>query len=125
MVDITFKGKSIYIVATSAQNLIEEPTRPTIRSLQDLYRDLPCEFQRIIGKVEWPAPHALLDIVDSVISGQAIGVSDGSVRASMGKASHAWILQAVNGSEIRGSGPVDGAEDTRTSHRAEIQGSAA
>ena len=125
VVDITFKGENIYIVAMSNQNIIEEPNRPHNHCLQDLYSDLPVELQRIIGKVEWPAPHHLLDIVNSVASGHLIGVSDGSVREAQGKATHAWIIQSETGSEIRGSGPVDGSSQARTSHRAEIQGSAA
>jgi len=41
------------------------------------------------------------------------------------QASQAWIIQAENGSEISGHGPVDGPVHSRTSHRAEIQGHAA
>mmetsp|Transcript_1987 Transcript_1987/g.3068 ORF Transcript_1987/g.3068 Transcript_1987/m.3068 type:complete len:602 (-) Transcript_1987:27-1832(-) len=69
--------------------------------------------------------HQLIDIVDSIQHGTGIGVSDGSVRTTIGKATHAWIFQANNGSAICGSGPVDGTTEARTSHRAEIQGSAA
>ena len=54
-----------------------------------------------------------------------MGVSDGSVRTREGRASHAWILQAPNGSEISGRGPVDGSDRARTSHRAELQGQTA
>lgn len=114
VVDITFKGDNIYVVATSTQNVIEAAIKSNVRSLQDLYGDLPADLQRIIGTVDWPSPHALLDVVDSIVSGQAIGLSDGSVRESLGKASHAWIIQAMNGSEIKGRGPVDGSADART-----------
>ena len=69
--------------------------------------------------------HQLIDIVDSIQHGTGIGVSDGSVRTTIGKATHALIFQANNGSAICGSGPVDGTTEARTSHRAEIQGSAA
>jgi len=41
------------------------------------------------------------------------------------KATHAWIYQTTNGSEIRGSGPVDGTNASKTSHRAELQGTTA
>ena len=125
VVDITFKGEHIYIIATSPQNVIDTSTRHNVTRLQDLYCDLPADLQCIIGRVEWPSTQALVDVVDSILSGQAIGVSDGSVRESIGKASHAWTIQAMNGSEIKGSGPVDGSTDARTSHRAEMQGSAA
>ena len=39
-----------------------------------------------------------------------------------GRASHAWIVQAPNGAEIMGRGPVDGSGEARTSHHAELQG---
>ena len=54
-----------------------------------------------------------------------MGVSDGSVRVAENRASHAWILHAANGSAISGKGPVDGAAENRTSHRAELQGQTA
>ena len=54
-----------------------------------------------------------------------MGVSDGSVRTTSDSSTQAWIILANNGSEIRGRGPVDGTSDARTSHRAELQGSAA
>jgi len=98
---------------------------PPVRSLKDLYRDLPPEVQRVIGHVEWPQPHAILDIVDSIRTGTIMGVSDGSVRTTKNRASHAWILHAPNGSKLIGRGPVDGISETRTSHRVELQGQTA
>ena len=125
VVDITYKSNSIYIVSQRGQDILRGPDVSKVTCLQDLYNNLSPELQRIIGHVEWPSPHALLDIVDSVIAGTMIGVSDGSVRTITDKATHAWIIQANNGSEICGSGPVDGPLEARTSHRAEIQGVAA
>ena len=54
-----------------------------------------------------------------------IGVSNGSVRVRETKATHAWILQAHNGKEIRGKGPVDGEIEASTMHRAKLQGQTA
>ena len=39
---------------------------PTVRSFWDQYQELSQELQRIIGTVEWPAPHEMIDIVGSV-----------------------------------------------------------
>lgn len=87
--------------------------------LQDIYQNLSPELQRIIGTVEWPDYHTLLDIADSIDGGTAIGVSDGSVvRTLSDGATHAWIIQANNRSEISGRGPVGGTAEAKTSHRA-------
>ena len=120
VVDITYKNKSIYVIAQSAQTVIPSHTAPESQSLQDLYRDLAPELQRTIGKVTWPNLPELIDIVQSIQTGTAMGVSDGSVRMKADNATHAWIIQASNGSEIRGHGPVDGIIEARTIHRAEL-----
>jgi len=36
--------------------------------------------------------------------------------------SQAWIIHAINGSEIKGMGLVDGSPMDRTIHRVELQG---
>ena len=125
VVDVAFKHQSIYVVSQNTPSIFSATSAPLGQTLQDLYRDLPPELQRIIGKVTWPSPHDMIHIVDAVRQGVAIGASDGSVRTLDDRASQAWIIQASNGSEIRGQGPVDGSTDSRTSHRAEIQGQAA
>mmetsp|Transcript_1672 Transcript_1672/g.2561 ORF Transcript_1672/g.2561 Transcript_1672/m.2561 type:complete len:177 (+) Transcript_1672:263-793(+) len=125
VVDITYKNKSIYIVSQSTQRILPAPEVPNTNQLQDLYRDLSPELQRIVGNVEWPSQHELIDIAESMQNGMAMGVSDGSVQTIEDRASQAWILHAANGSEIRGMGPVDGDTDAKTSHRAELQGQAA
>ena len=125
VVDVVYKHQCIYVVAQSDQLVIPSPRTPRVRSLQDLYANLPPELQRTIGNVIWPEVPELIDIVQSLQEGTAIGVSDGSVRIKDAKATHAWILQAQNGSEIRGHGPVDGEIEARTIHRAELQGQTA
>ena len=125
VVDVSHREDSIYIVAKSAQNIIRQTPEPEVHNLRDLYRNLSPELQRIVGSVEWPDMESMVDIVNAITHGTGMGVSDGSVRPLTGKATHAWIFQAGNGSAISGSGPVDGTPNTCTSHRAEIQGSAA
>jgi hypothetical protein len=125
VVDITYNSNSIFIIAKSPQNIISQEPDPIATSLHELYLHLSPELRRIIGHVEWPEPHTLIHLVDSVKHGTAIGVSDGSVRTNSNKATHAWIIQAQPGIEISGSGLVDGTDDARTSHRAEIQGTTA
>lgn len=120
VVDITIKNSSIYVISQSPLTVIPVTKAPTIRSFKDLYRDLPPEIQRVVGTVDWPSHNALLDIVDSITAGTAIGASDGSVRPSENKASHAWIITTPQGGEIVGRGPVDGSTAARTSHRAEL-----
>ena len=71
VVDITIKNNTIYVISRSNQNIISSTPTPTVRDFQDLYRDLPPEVQRIVGDVDWPAPHALLEIVESVRNGTA------------------------------------------------------
>ena len=63
--------------------------------------------------------------MQSIQEGTAVGVSDSSVRINEAAATHAWIIQAEDGSEITGHGPVDGVIEPRTIHRAELQGQAA
>ena len=125
VVDVTYHSEAIYVVSQSTQNVLPAASAPTTRSLQDLYRDLSPEMQRIIGQVKWTAHHNLIEIARSVNQGSAIGVSDGSVRASENRASQAWIIQSTDGREISGYGPVDGSLDAKTSHRAELQGQTA
>eukprot|EP00590_Aulacoseira_subarctica_P002636 CAMPEP_0172429796 /NCGR_PEP_ID=MMETSP1064-20121228/51869_1 /TAXON_ID=202472 /ORGANISM="Aulacoseira subarctica , Strain CCAP 1002/5" /LENGTH=201 /DNA_ID=CAMNT_0013175455 /DNA_START=317 /DNA_END=922 /DNA_ORIENTATION=- len=125
VVDIPYKSGSIFVISQSPQLIISTALAPRVHHFQDLYRDLPPEIQRIIGVVDWPEPKVIIDIAESVQSGMAMGVSDGSVRAREDRSSQSWIISAPNGSEITGMGPVDGALCDRTSHRAELQGHAA
>ena len=125
VVDVTFRATCIYVIAQASPVFVDSTSPPRARTLQDLYRDISPDLQRIMGTVQWPSPHELVDIVDSIRQGTAIGVSDGSVRTTEGRASHAWIIHGANGCAISGMGPVDGHEDVRTSHRAELQGQTA
>ena len=47
-----------------------QSSEPQVHSLQDLDRNLSPDFQQVIGHVEWPSPHALLSIVESVQTGK-------------------------------------------------------
>ena len=68
-----------------------------------------------MGHIEWPdATTAAL--AEAIRQGHAVGASDGSVRTLENKASHSWIIQAPNGAEIIGKGPVDGNPQSRMSH---------
>jgi hypothetical protein len=126
VVDITYKHKCIYVIYQSEQNIISQPSSPqSVHHLQDLYRDLSPELQRIVGSVEWPPLHELVEIATAIDRGTAMGVSDGSVRTTENRASHAWIIHTPTGSEIKGMGPVDGTSEARSSHRAELQGQTA
>lgn len=127
VVDIAFKPRCIYVIARSEQTIIESsPSVPSESArLQDLYANLPSEIQRTIGNVKWPPFPELVAIVQSIQEGTVVGVSDGSVRINEASATHAWIIQADNGSEITGHGPVDGIIEPRTIHRAELQGQTA
>ena len=122
VVDITFRNDYIYVVSRSPQHIISTAQAPAARTLLDLHRNLSPEVQRIIGEIDWPTLPNLLNLVESVKEGTVFGVSDGSVRNVEGRASHAWVIQAPNGVEIIGRGPVDGPSEARTSHRAELQG---
>ena len=122
VVDISFKPSYIYVVARSNQNIIASTQAPRIHGIKGLHQHLSPEVQRRLGSVMWPTPNELFDLVDSIQTGTVLGVSDGSVRPRDGRASYAWILQAPNGSEISGRGSVDGSNEARTSHRAELQG---
>mmetsp|Transcript_27186 Transcript_27186/g.38960 ORF Transcript_27186/g.38960 Transcript_27186/m.38960 type:complete len:230 (+) Transcript_27186:1568-2257(+) len=75
-----------------------------------------------MGHIQWPDEDVTRCLAEAIRQGKAVGVSDGSVRTKADMASHAWILQAPDGSEIGGFGPVDGTSQTRTIHRAELQG---
>jgi hypothetical protein len=125
VVDVTYKHKCIYVIAQSAQLVMPDIGAQAPKSLEDLFCHLPPELQRTIGSVTWPDHHALIDIIQSVQEGTLIGVSDGSARIRDAKATHAWVIQAQNGSEIWGHGPVDGVTEARTIHRAELQGQTA
>lgn len=114
IVDVTYKNSSIYVILQATPSLITADDAPPVTNLQDLYRDLTPELQRIVGTIHWPAPQEILDLVDSLRNGTAMGVSDGSVRTFENWASHAWILHALNGSAISGNGPVDGSLEART-----------
>lgn len=48
----------------------------------------------------WADVNGLADIVQSLQNGTVMGVSDGSVRIKESRATHAWVIQAENGSEI-------------------------
>ena len=120
-----FKSSLIYVIARSPQNILQTPNIPQRRGVHDLYRSISPEVLRLISSVQWPSDHALIDIVDSLHDGTLVGASDGSVRTREGRASHTWIIQAPNGSEITGCGPVDGSNAARTSHQAELQGQTA
>ena len=125
VVDITFKHQYIYVIAKSAQRVIRSPSVPSGTSLQELYSELSPELQRTIGVVQWPDFPSIVNIVQAIQDDKVIGVSDGSVRITEHKATHAWIIQAEDGSEICGGGPVDGKIEARTIHRAELQGQTA
>ena len=125
VVDITYKHRCIYVISQSTQNIISQSSADPPRHFQDLYRDLSPELQRLIGSVTWPAPHELVSIGKAVQDGTALGVSDGSLRATVNKATQAWVIQAKDGSEIKGMGPVDGDVRMCTIHRAELQGQTA
>mmetsp|Transcript_750 Transcript_750/g.1137 ORF Transcript_750/g.1137 Transcript_750/m.1137 type:complete len:528 (+) Transcript_750:190-1773(+) len=125
VVDIAYKSSSIFVLSKCTPVIITTTPTPEVRSFRDLYRDLSPELQRIIGTVDWPAPQELQVIVESISAGTAMGVSDGSVRTKEKRASQAWIIQAPDGSEIKGKGPVDGDMEARTIHRAELQGQTA
>ena len=103
---------------------ITKAKQRTSTGIQHLYKELCPTLQRIIGKVDWPSHNELIQIAEAISTGTAMGVSDGSVRTIEDRASQAWIIQAANGSEIKGKGPVDGTTESRTSHRAELQGQA-
>ena len=70
-----------------------------------------------MGHIEWPDKATTRSLAEAIRQGTAIGASDGSVRAKDDKA-----IQAPDGAEIIGKGPVDGTHHSRTSHRAELQG---
>jgi len=122
VVDVTFKASCIYVIVQATPPFVTMADSLPVTTLLDMYRDLYPELQMIVGEVTWPAPHEILDIVDSMRKGTVVGVSDGSVRVYENRASHAWILQAMNGSVISGKGPVDGSREAWTSHWAELQG---
>mmetsp|Transcript_15421 Transcript_15421/g.21966 ORF Transcript_15421/g.21966 Transcript_15421/m.21966 type:complete len:963 (+) Transcript_15421:236-3124(+) len=122
VVDITECNDSIYIVSQSDQLLIPGTPDIIVHSIQDLYQTLPRSLQRIAGVIEWPDEDTTHSLAEAIRQGNAVGASDGSVRAHDDEATHAWIIQAPNGAAITGRGPVDGTSQVRTSHRAEIQG---
>ena len=92
-VDIAYKSGSIFVISSSALRWVDDNVQvPTITVFRDMYRDLPPDLQRLFGNVEWPSPHDIISIAESVQEGTAVGVSDGSVRTSEGKASQAWKI---------------------------------
>ena len=125
-VDITIKSDSIFIVAQhSVKDFISDEQPLTINSIIDFYDQLPESLRRLIGHIEWPEPECLTKLANAIQDGTVIGASDGSDRKNVSLSSHAWILQAEDGSELVGRGPVDGASPCRTIHRAELQGQTA
>jgi len=125
-VDVAFGSGCIFVTFQhSILDLIPRHSEEEPSTLADLYAQLSPPIQRLLGKIDWPSSGTLDKLAESLKDGTIVGASDGSVRYEEALSSHAWILQARDGSEITGSGPVDGAERYRTSHRAEIQGQAA
>ena len=122
VVDVSKRSDSLYIVSKSRQNIIASTRANPASSIQDLYTALPLSLQRLMGHIEWPDEETTRSLAEAIRQGKAVGASDGSVRAKEDKASHAWIIQAPDGAEIVGKGPVDGMHHNRTSHRAELQG---
>lgn len=106
--DIKYTDGVIYVVTKSAQIIIPKAPDQEVHTLQDLYTQLPLSKQRIMGHIQWPDEDATRRLAEAIRQGKAVGVSDGSVRTKADMASHAWILQAPDGSEISGFGPVDG-----------------
>jgi len=94
IVDVTYKNSSIYVVSQATPSVVPVPPSQAVVSIHDLYRDLPPDIQRIVGTIQWPDPHKILDVVDSIRSGTAMGVSDGSVRLSENRASHAYYTRS-------------------------------
>jgi len=125
VVDITYKHNRIYVIAQSALKFITTDNVQVERTLQDLYNNLSPELQRTIGTVQWPAFTDIIGVAQLIQEGPVIGVSDGSLRLKESKATHVWVIQAEDGREIRGSGPVDGVVEPRMIHRAELQGQTA
>lgn len=125
VVDVSFRNNSIYVISQQTPDFVPIEQCSHVHSLQDLYRTLPPTIQRVIGQITWPPTEAIDKIASAIQHGTVIGVSDGSVRRAEDMASHAWIIQAGSGEEIRGRGPVDGSSEVRTPHRAELQGHAA
>lgn len=124
VVDVSKRGDSLYIISQSRQDIIPSRMTRTATTIQDLYTTLPLSLQRLMGHIEWPDEVTTRSLAEAIRQGKAVGASDGSVRAKDDQASHAWIIQAPNGAEIIGRGPVDGTHHNRTSHRAELQGQA-
>jgi len=110
------------IISQSDQIIVSQPNPTDVQTIQDLYATLPQPLQRLMGHIEWPDEDTTFRLAEAIRQGTAVGVSDGSVRATADLASHAWILQGPDGAEIIGKGPVDGTTRARTSHRAELQG---
>jgi len=75
-----------------------------------------------MGQIQWPDKETTERLAEAIRQGKTAGVSDGLVRKIEDLASHAWIIQAPDGAEISGMGPVDGTQQARTSHRAKLQG---
>lgn len=118
VVDITKRRDNIYIISQSHQRVTTRQAQPQSTTIQQLYNELPLD----VGHIEWPDEATTEALADAIREGRAVGASDGSVREIDDKASHAWIISAPNGVEIVGKGPVDGTKQSRTSHRAELQG---
>jgi len=117
---------SIFIISQHCvTDFIPAEQPATINSIVDLYDQLPESLRRLIGHIEWPEPECLTRLAHAIQDGTVIGASDGSDRKNVCLSSHAWILQAEDGSELVGRGPVDGASPYRTIHRAELQGQTA
>jgi len=125
LVDIVYRHDYIYVVSQADLALLPNRSAPAAFTLQDLYNTLSPNLQRLIGKVSWPEDEQLYALAQAVKDGKAVGVSDGSVRQTDEQATHAWIIQANRDIEIKGHGPVDGTNEARTSHRAELQGQTA
>ena len=125
-VDITFRNDTIFTVAQhSTQDILPTDRPSTINSIVDLYNQLPDSLRRLIGNIDWPDPECLTRLATALQEGKVIGASDGSDRKNVYLSPHAWILQAKDGCELIGWGPVDGTPPYRTIHTAELQGQTA
>ena len=59
VVDVAFKNSSIYVIAQASPSFVKTTAAPKVEKLQDLYRDLSPELQRLVGTITWPAHTSL------------------------------------------------------------------
>jgi hypothetical protein len=117
-----------YICDSSINTLGGIETTPKVKSLCQMYNNLPTSLQRLCGTIRFPSDDGK-QLIDFLLTHNMPiqGMSDASLKED--QCAHAWILTTGNpdhindpAMHIKGAGAVDGNATDLSSARGELQG---